>query len=108
MENILGDFGPARTPHDLYTGDLLSTRATLASGVTTIQDVSDIQNTPEHSDALVTALREIGALLPGTTFMHANGLSTEELAVIADSGGSQRPRPRPWAHSARSTGSEAG
>ncbi|AEM85700.1 amidohydrolase family protein [Streptomyces violaceusniger] len=173
MDNILGEFGPAMTPHDLYTGDLLSARAALASGVTTIQDVSDIQNTPEHSDALVTALREsgiravfaygkslpqifahgavlpddarrvrgqlpadsdalvtmalvteggsdedelanaalardldvpvarhfsprlsaahlqkIGALLPGTTFIHANGLSTEELAVIADSGGS--------------------
>ncbi|MFD5386789.1 amidohydrolase family protein [Streptomyces sp. NPDC127074] len=173
MDNILGDFGPAMTPHDLYTGNLLSARAALASGITTIQDISNIQDAPAHTDALVTALqeagiravfgygksfpdilahgtvlpadtrrvrgrlladpealvtmalvaeggsdeaeranaalareldvpisrhfsdrfsaahlRDIGALLPGTTFIHGNGLSAEELAVIADSGGS--------------------
>ncbi|MGW7576785.1 amidohydrolase family protein [Streptomyces sp. NPDC054765] len=174
MDNILGDFGPAMTPHDLYTGNLLSARAALASGITTIQDLSNIQDTPAHSDALVSALKEsgiravfaygksfptirsegtvlpddtrrvrgellndphamvtmalvaeggsdedelanvalarelevpisrhfssrltaaahlhkIGAILPGTTFIHANGLSSAELSVIADSGGS--------------------
>ncbi|MBD3009000.1 amidohydrolase family protein [Streptomyces sp. 5-10] len=173
MDNILGHFGPAMTPGDLYTGNLLSARAALTSGITTIQDISNIQDTPEHSDALVAALKEsgiravfaygksfpkivaegtllgqdtrrvrgellndpdamvtmalvaeggsdedelanaalareldvpisrhfssrlaaahlhkIGAILPGTTFIHANGLSAEELAVIAESGGS--------------------
>lgn len=173
MDNILGDHGPAMTPHQLYVGNLLSARAALASGVTTIQDISNIQDTPGHSDALVTALtesgiravfaygksfpkisaegtvlpedvrrvrgellgdphalvtmalvaeggsdeeelanvalareldvpvsrhfssrqsaahlRELGAIRPGTTFIHANGLSAEELAVIADSGSS--------------------
>ncbi|WP_051899267.1 amidohydrolase family protein [Sciscionella sediminilitoris] len=169
MENILGDFGPVMTPHELYLGELLSARAALASGVTTIQDLSNIQDTPEHSDALLGALGEsgiravfaygksfpsilaqgtvlpadirrvrevlpgavtmalvaeggsddeelanaalareldvpvsrhfssrmdiahlhgIGAILPGTTFIHANGLGAAELAVIADSGGS--------------------
>lgn len=173
MASILGDFGPLLTPHDLYTGNLLSARAALASGITTIQDISNIQDSPEHSEAVVTALKEsgiravfaygksfpailtegtvlpeatrrvraellddpdgmvtmavvaeggsdeeelanaalareldvpvsrhfssrlsaaylhgIGAILPGTTFIHANGLGAGELAVIADSGGS--------------------
>ncbi|MDJ1135634.1 amidohydrolase family protein [Streptomyces iconiensis] len=173
MDNILGDFGPALTPHDLYTGNLLSARAALASGITTIQDISNIQDSPEHSEAVVAALKEsgiravfaygksfpailaegtvlpeatrrvrgellddpygmvtmavvaeggsdadelanaalareldvpvsrhfssrlsaahlhkIGAIRPGTTFIHANGLDAGELAVIADSGGS--------------------
>ncbi|WHX22254.1 amidohydrolase family protein [Streptomyces malaysiensis subsp. malaysiensis] len=173
MENILGDFGPAMTPRDLYTGNLLSARAALASGITTIQDISNIQDSPAHTDALVAALQESGmravfaygksfpdilahgtvlpddtrrvraelladtgalvtmalvteggsdaderanaalagelevpvarhfssrlsaahlrdidALRPGTTFIHGNGLGAEELAVIADSGGS--------------------
>lgn len=173
MDNILGDFGPALTLHELYTGNLLSARAALASGITTIQDLSNIQDTPEHSDALVAALkasgmravfaygksfphvlahgtvlpddvrrvradllddddalvtmalvteggsdaderanaalareldvpvarhfssrlsaahlRDIGALLPGTTFIHGNGLSSEELTILADGGGS--------------------
>lgn len=60
MENILGDFGPAMTPRDLYTGNLLSARAALASGITTIQDISNIQDSPAHTDALVAALQESG------------------------------------------------
>ena len=33
-------------------------------------------------------LRDLGALLPGTTFVHGNGLDAAELKVIADAGGS--------------------
>lgn len=84
------------TPHDLYTGDLLSTRATLASGVTTIQDVSDIQNTPEHSDALVTALRE-----PGIRAVFAYGMSLPRIlahgTLLPDDARRRPSRPRPVA-----------
>ncbi|MGW8375010.1 amidohydrolase family protein [Streptomyces sp. ODS28] len=165
-------YGPALTPEELYTGQLLSARAALGSGVTTVQDISNIQDTPERSDALVAALRDaglravfaygnsfpygmahgnalpddvrrvrsgllgddralvtmaliteggsddgelanaalakeldlraarhffgsfsaarlrdIGALVPGTTFIHGNGMSAEELALVADTGG---------------------
>ncbi|MEW1658859.1 amidohydrolase family protein [Streptomyces sp. NPDC093707] len=171
---ILNTHGPALTPAELYTGQLLSARAALASGVTTVQDISNIQDTPERSDALVTALqeaglravfaygnsypyavahgcalpadarrvrseilhddralvtmalvtetggdddderanaalakdlglrtarhfsgslsaarlRDIGALVPGTTVIHGNGMSAEELRIVADAGGS--------------------
>jgi len=173
MSHILGDIGPVMTPHDLYLGDLLSARAALAAGVTTVQDISNIQDTPEHTDAIVGALlesglravfaygksfpammsgggrlpddvrrvrsellpdrdalvtmaldaeggdddserhnaalareldvpisrhfssrlsvahlRDLGTLLPGTTFIHGNGLAPTELELIADSGGS--------------------
>lgn len=60
MDNILGDYGPALTPRDLYTGNLLSARAALASGITTIQDVSNIQDTPDRTDALIAGLKESG------------------------------------------------
>lgn len=173
MTHVLGDLGPALTPHDLYLGNLLSARSALASGVTTVQDVANIQDTPEHTDAIVAALqesglravfaygksfpsmlrdggrfpsdvhrvrselladpdalvtmaldaeggdddterdnaalardldvriarhfsdrlsaahlRDIGALRPGTTFIHGNGLDRRDLDVIAGSGGS--------------------
>lgn len=34
----------------------------------------------------VSHLRDLGALLPGTTFIHGNGLDSDELNVIADAG----------------------
>lgn len=172
MAHILGDLGPGLSADDLYTSELLSARAALQAGVTTIQDVSNIQDSPEISDALVSALQrsgiravfgygksfpaimaegprlpddvrrvrtellsdphgsvtmalvaeggsddvelanvalahdldvpisrhfssrqdlghlhKIGAILPGTTFIHGNGLSASELSIIAATGG---------------------
>ena len=37
---------------------------------------------------LPSRLRDLGALVAGTTFVHGNGLDADELAVIADAGGS--------------------
>lgn len=173
MTHVLGDIGPAMRPRDLYLGELLSARAALAAGVTTVQDISNIQDSPEHTDAIVSALtdsglravfaygksfpamtttggrlpddvrrvrsellpgrdglvtmaldaeggdddaevynaslareldvpiarhsaswlslshlNDIGALLPGTTFIHGNGHAPTELDLIADSGSS--------------------
>lgn len=170
MSDILGRLGPALTPHDLHVGTTLSARATLLSGITTIQDVSNVHDQPAITEAVIdahrtsglrtvfaygksypallrdgfalpddvrrvrdaldgslvtlaldveggddaterhnaalardldiritrhfsardsaTRLRDLGALLPGTTFIHANGLPDTDLAVIADAGGS--------------------
>jgi 5-methylthioadenosine/S-adenosylhomocysteine deaminase len=41
-----------------------------------------------RSEIRPSRLRDLGALLPGTTFVHGNGLDARELAVIADAGGS--------------------
>ncbi|MDV9170732.1 amidohydrolase family protein [Streptomyces sp. W16] len=176
IDDYFGHFlcGTARnvSPRDVRLGTLLSARAALAAGVTTVQDISNIQDSPEHTDAAVEALREsglravfgygksfvrmmsegsrlpddvrrvrsrllsddealvtlalvtesgddnaechnhalarelgvrtarhvsadypvtrlakLGALLPGTTFIHGSGLDEQELRVIADSGG---------------------
>jgi 5-methylthioadenosine/S-adenosylhomocysteine deaminase len=45
---------------DVHTGTLAGAVEALASGITTLQDYSHIQLTPEHADAGVSALREAG------------------------------------------------
>jgi 5-methylthioadenosine/S-adenosylhomocysteine deaminase len=47
-------------PEDVYAGTLAGALECLDSGITTVQDFSDIQQTPEHSDAAVSALRASG------------------------------------------------
>ena len=41
-----------------------------------------------RASILPSRLRDLGALVPGTTFVHGNGLDATELRIIADSGGS--------------------
>src|SRR6516165_5927264 len=57
---ILGKYGPAYRPDDVYIGDLVSALAALDAGITTIVDWSHIQNTPAHTDAAIRALQESG------------------------------------------------
>jgi cytosine/adenosine deaminase-related metal-dependent hydrolase len=47
-------------PEDAYAGDLIGLLGAIDAGVTTILDWSHIQNTPEHSDAVIKALQETG------------------------------------------------
>ena len=58
--NILGVLAPAYRPQDAYAGNLVSALGAIDAGVTTLLDWSHIQNTPEHSDATISALRESG------------------------------------------------
>jgi cytosine/adenosine deaminase-related metal-dependent hydrolase len=58
--HIMVGMGPSVLPRDVYLGNLLSAQAALGAGVTTVQDISNIQQTPEHADAAVQALRESG------------------------------------------------
>jgi 5-methylthioadenosine/S-adenosylhomocysteine deaminase len=170
--DVLGNVGSRVTPDDVHLGTLASARSALLAGITTVQDVANVQHSAAHTDAAIAALREsgvravfaygvphpvmvrdgaglpddvrrvrtdllpddnatvtmalltewgdddaerrnaslagelglrtvrhvggitpisrlreLGVLLPGTTFIHGNGLSTDELRIIADSGG---------------------
>jgi cytosine/adenosine deaminase-related metal-dependent hydrolase len=69
FSNILGQLAPVLTPQDLYLGNLLSARAALDAGVTTVQDISNIQDSPAHSDHLIQALRDSGLR---TVFAYGN------------------------------------
>jgi 5-methylthioadenosine/S-adenosylhomocysteine deaminase len=58
--DILGVLAPVYRPQDAYAGNLVSALGAIDAGVTTLLDWSHIQNTPEHSDAAIAALRESG------------------------------------------------
>ncbi|MGW7485622.1 amidohydrolase family protein [Streptomyces sp. NPDC054786] len=60
FSRILGDLAARFTPADVYTGNLLGALECLDSGVTTVQDFSHVQYTPEHTAAAVEALKEAG------------------------------------------------
>jgi cytosine/adenosine deaminase-related metal-dependent hydrolase len=52
--------GPIYRPEDAYIGDTISILSALDAGITTILDWSHIQNTPEHTDAVIRALQNGG------------------------------------------------
>src|SRR5262245_2211324 len=60
--------GPAGTtgfarhyrPQDVYISELFGGLSQLDAGVTTVHDISQIHHSPEHSDAVIQALRDTG------------------------------------------------
>mgnify|MGYP006144757639 CR=1 FL=1 len=58
--SILDKFAPHYRPDDVYAGNLWGSLECINAGITTLVDWSHINNTPEHPDAAVTALREVG------------------------------------------------
>jgi 5-methylthioadenosine/S-adenosylhomocysteine deaminase len=60
LELIAGTYGPRFSPEDVYTSTLIGALECLNAGITTLFDWSHVQNTPEHADAAVAALRESG------------------------------------------------
>ncbi|MDX2605750.1 amidohydrolase family protein [Streptomyces caniscabiei] len=58
--DVLDTFAPVYTPEDVYAGNLAGTLECLNAGITTLVDWSHINNTPEHPDAALQALRETG------------------------------------------------
>jgi 5-methylthioadenosine/S-adenosylhomocysteine deaminase len=54
------EFGPKFRPEDIYATTLFGRLMALDAGVTTLLDWAHIQNTPEHSDEAVRALRDAG------------------------------------------------
>ncbi|WP_144006735.1 amidohydrolase family protein [Pelomonas sp. KK5] len=57
---MLGAKGAAYRTEDVYVGTLLGAVSALDSGITTMLDWSHVQNSPEHSDAAIAALRDAG------------------------------------------------
>ena len=60
LRDILGVMAPVYRPQDAYAGNLISALGAIDAGVTTLLDWSHIQNSPEHSDAVIRALQESG------------------------------------------------
>ncbi len=58
--DVLGVLAPVYRPQDAYVGDLIGTLGAIDAGVTTILDWSHIQNTPEHTDAVIQGIQESG------------------------------------------------
>ncbi|WP_433857406.1 amidohydrolase family protein [Streptomyces kronopolitis] len=60
LSRILGDLAGRFTPADVHTGNLLGALECLDAGITTVQDFSHVQYSPEHSAAAVEGLRDAG------------------------------------------------
>lgn len=60
FEEMLFRRGPTYRPEDVEIGTLVGALSALDSGITTLVDWSHVQNTPDHSDAAVAALRQAG------------------------------------------------
>jgi 5-methylthioadenosine/S-adenosylhomocysteine deaminase len=58
--DIIGKLTPAYTPQDAYVGMLATALGMIETGTTGVVDVSQVNNTPEHSDALIKALQDAG------------------------------------------------
>ena len=58
--DIIGKLTPAYTPDDAYVGMLATALGMIEMGTTGVIDVSQVNNTPEHSDALIRALQDAG------------------------------------------------
>jgi cytosine/adenosine deaminase-related metal-dependent hydrolase/ribose/xylose/arabinose/galactoside ABC-type transport system permease subunit len=57
---VLHKLAPAFRPEDAYLGDLISALGAIDAGITTVLDWSHIQGSPEHTDAVIQALRDSG------------------------------------------------
>jgi 5-methylthioadenosine/S-adenosylhomocysteine deaminase len=60
LGSVLGLYGPAYRPEDVYAGNLWGALEALNAGITTLLDWSHCNNTPEHADAGIKALRDSG------------------------------------------------
>lgn len=60
FRDIQGILAPAYKPEDVYAGNLVSMLGAIDNGVTTVLDWSHIQNSSEHTDAAIQALRDSG------------------------------------------------
>jgi len=58
--DIVGEATPFYRPEDAYVGELVSAVRALDSGITTLMDISQVSNSPEHSDACIRGLQESG------------------------------------------------
>src|SRR5260370_37888664 len=57
---IQGTFTPVYLPEDAHIAELLASLSQINDGVTTAVDTSQVQLTPEHTDACIAGLKESG------------------------------------------------
>jgi 5-methylthioadenosine/S-adenosylhomocysteine deaminase len=57
---ILDTFAPLYRPEDVYHSNLAGALECVNAGITTLVDWSHINNTPEHPDAAIQGLKEVG------------------------------------------------
>ncbi|WP_124391361.1 amidohydrolase family protein [Rhodococcus wratislaviensis] len=57
---VRSGYGGLVTPEDVYAGDLLGALGALESGITTVRDESHVQNSPEHTEAVLQGLVDAG------------------------------------------------
>src|SRR5262249_40272946 len=74
FEFILLQFAPVYRPQDVYINELLGGLSQLDDGVTTVHDVSQIQHSPQHSDAAIQALFDTGRRAAFGYFESAGGV----------------------------------
>ena len=60
LSTVHHGIAPKYRPEDVYISELVASLSQLDAGVTTVLDVSQIHHTPEHSDAVATALHDAG------------------------------------------------
>jgi cytosine/adenosine deaminase-related metal-dependent hydrolase len=60
ISHVLHKLAPAFSPEDAYVGNLVSAVGAIDAGVTTLLDWSHIQGSPEHTDAVIKALKDSG------------------------------------------------
>lgn len=57
---VLDTFAPVYRPEDVYASNVAGALECLNAGITTLVDWSHINNSPEHPDAAIRALQEVG------------------------------------------------
>ena len=60
QQNVQGVVGNHFTPEDAYIGNLLGALSAIDAGITTLRDESHVQNSPEHTNELIRALKDSG------------------------------------------------
>ena len=60
ISHVLHKLAPAFRPEDAYMGNFISALGAIDAGVTTLLDWSHIQGSPDHTDAVVQALKDSG------------------------------------------------
>jgi cytosine/adenosine deaminase-related metal-dependent hydrolase len=58
--DIQNTLTPAYAPEDAYAGELLTALSMIDAGTTAMVDISQVNHSPEHSDACIHALQEAG------------------------------------------------
>ncbi|MCX5444214.1 amidohydrolase family protein [Streptomyces nigrescens] len=79
---VLHTLAPRLSADDLHLGNLLSALGALDAGVTTVQDISNVdKTTEEHTDALLDALTESGLR---SVFAYGQGTAQDARRVRSD------------------------